>query len=281
NLVKSGDGTLVMVNNSEFAGSVTIMSGTLQIGNGGSTGYLFADHIAVNGTLAYNVNTPNQIGSISGFGGIRQMGSGLLTIAADNPNLRGTTTVDSGRTLQIGNSAGDAGSVGGEIVANGTLYLNRAGAYTHSTGLSGSGVFQKTLSGDLRLENDFDFAGLLYVGDGALITDGRTGSRLDRIAATSLTNLATGHLIVTGNTTLATTNIGRLTLGDGGTRGWLGNGTLINSGILEINRSDNITLGFGTVVTGNGSIAQIGNGTLTIGQSVSAENLTVSNGTMI
>ena len=281
NLMKSGAGTLVMVNNSAFNGDVTIMNGTLQIGNGGTTGYLYADTITVNGTLAYNVSTPNQIGAISGFGGIRQMGTGLLTIAADNPNLRGTTTVDAGRVLQIGNTAGDAGSVGGEIVANGTVYLNRAGTFTHGGGLSGTGVFQKTLPGDLRLENDFDFASLLIVGDGALITDGNTNARLDRIFATSLTNVATGHLIVTGNSTLATTNLGRLTLGNGGTTGWLGNGTLANSGILEINRANDVTLGFATTVTGNGSIVQRGSGTLTIATNVSADNIYAENGTLI
>lgn len=280
NLMKSGAGTLVMVNNSAFNGDVTIMNGTLQIGNGGTTGYLYADTITVNGTLAYNVSAPNQIGSISGFGGIRQMGSGLLTIAADNPNLRGPTTVDAGRQLQIGNSAGDAGSVGGEIVAEGSLWLNRAGSFTHGGGLSGSGLFQKTLAGDLRLENNFNFAGQLTVGNGGLVTDGRAGSRLHHITATSLTNVATGNLLVTGNNALATTNAGRLTLGDGGTTGWLGNGTLANSGILEINRANDVTLGFGTSVTGFGVINQLGTGTLTIGPAVSASQLTVSNGTM-
>jgi autotransporter-associated beta strand protein len=280
NLMKSGAGTLVMVNNSAFNGDVTIMNGTLQIGDGGTTGYLYADTITVNGTLAYNVSAPNQIGAISGFGGIRQMGTGLLTIAADNPNLLGTTTVDAGRTLQIGHTAGDAGSVGGEIAAEGSLWLNRTGTYTHGGGLAGSGTFQKTLAGDLRLENNFDFAGQLTVGDGGLITDGRTGSRLHDITANSLTNVATGNLIVTGNNSLATTNAGRLTLGDGGTTGWVGN-SIANSGVLEINRSNDVTLGFGTNVTGNGTISQLGTGTLYIAPGVSAANLTVSNGTMV
>lgn len=281
NLLKSGPGTLVLSASNHFD-HITVAEGTLQIGDGLSAGGFIAyNDLLINGTLAFNGTTATGIATARGMGGIHQMGSGFVTISGDNPNLLGDTTVDAGRLLILGNESGTAGSVGGKLVAEGTLWLRRSGAFTVDQGLTGSGTVTKTLAGDLHLGGDLNFTGQLTVEDGALITDARAGSRLDRVSATSLTNLVTGNLILTGDNSLDVTNAGWLTLGDGGTTGSLSRNTITNSGILVFNRSDDVSVGFANTVTGSGTIQQIGSGTLTIGMNASADYLGVNHGTMI
>src|SRR4029078_460627 len=53
-LVKSGTGTLTIANTNTYAGITTISGGTLQIGNGATTGSLGPGDVVNNGTLAFN-----------------------------------------------------------------------------------------------------------------------------------------------------------------------------------------------------------------------------------
>jgi autotransporter-associated beta strand protein len=70
----------------------------------------------------------------------------------------------------------------------------------------------------------------------------------------ALAKLGAGTLTLTGgNTYSGTTTIsaGTLEVGSGGTAGRLGTGAVSNSGTLQINRSDNLTLANGARLIGN------------------------------
>jgi autotransporter-associated beta strand protein len=156
-LTKSGQGTLILTGNNTYSGPTyingstltgngnantpaTIAAGTLQIGGGSTSGGISnTPSVANNGTLAFNrSDTVGYSAVISGIGGVKQLGSGITVLTADN-TYSGLTTISAG-TLQIG-GGGSTGSFNNSAgVANsGTLLINRTGTLSYSGVISGSG----------------------------------------------------------------------------------------------------------------------------------------------
>ena len=122
-LTKIGAGILTLTGTSSYSGGTTIAAGTLQLGNGGTSGSIVGN-VADNGTLAFNrSDTLTLDGVISGTGTVNQAGSGT-TILIGNNSYTGGTTVTNG-TLDA-NSATALGS--GAVVVNGqSSILNTLG----------------------------------------------------------------------------------------------------------------------------------------------------------
>nr|WP_262409328.1 autotransporter-associated beta strand repeat-containing protein [Salmonella sp. YP61-1] len=76
-------------------------------------------------------------------------------------------TVDSGTTLQIGNS-GTLGAFNGDIVDNGTLTFNRSDAAVYGSVISGSGNVVKQGGGELTLSNNNSYSGGTTIAEGTL-----------------------------------------------------------------------------------------------------------------
>ncbi|MBF7730444.1 autotransporter family protein, partial [Pseudomonas sp. N040] len=77
------------------------------------------------------------------------------------------------------------------------------------------------------------------------------------VQAGSGTTTLTGTNTYSGGTTV---NAGTLQVGSGGTTGSLGNGDVVNDGILNFYRSDDIDID--SIIAGNGTLNQLGSGTL-------------------
>src|SRR3546814_2641258 len=76
-------------------GGTTITAGTLQLGNGGTTGGISGD-VANNATLAFNrSNGLTFDGLISGIGSVNKLGAGTVIFSADN-SYTGITTIAAG-----------------------------------------------------------------------------------------------------------------------------------------------------------------------------------------
>ena len=68
-LTKAGAGALTLTGNNAYAGGTTISAGTLQLGNGGTTGSIIGDVPTNSGVLAFNRSDANTFaGAISGTG---------------------------------------------------------------------------------------------------------------------------------------------------------------------------------------------------------------------
>jgi autotransporter-associated beta strand protein len=79
--VQLGSGTLVLTGTNTYSGGTTISAGTLQIGNGGTTGSI-TGNVTDNGTLAFNRSDAMTFGGvISGAGSLVQLGSDTLTLS--------------------------------------------------------------------------------------------------------------------------------------------------------------------------------------------------------
>ncbi|MFB9263711.1 autotransporter-associated beta strand repeat-containing protein [Bradyrhizobium erythrophlei] len=280
-LVKDGDGTLTLTGANNYSGGTTINAGTLQIGNGGTSGSIAGD-VFNNGVLAFSrADTMSFGGNISGFGAVNQIGGGTTILTGTN-TYAGNTFIQAG-TLQLGNG-GTSGSIAGGVINNGVLAFNRSDTSVLSGAISGTGSVQQTGAGTTVLTGNNSFtggttiaAGTLQLGNGGMsgwITGNVTDNgalafnRSDAMVfdgtitgAGKLYQLGPGATVLTANNSyLGGTSVtgGVLMLGNGGTSGAIV-GDVTNNGILAFNRSD--TSVFAGAVTGAGLLLQLGPGT--------------------
>jgi len=288
--IKLGDGTLTLTADSDaFTGTVRVSQGTLQLGNGGTTGSIGGSVTAVDlqgGTLAIDHSDPITISSvISGGGGLSQLGSGRLTLTNDNTFL-GDVHVGGGAQLQLG-LGGATGSVIGHLDVDGLLLDTRSGRWNINLGLTGVGTISKVLTGDSSA-NVISIAGgvgypinftgdvLFNGGTVQLNNDGTMGS----FHAATLQVVGGANVALVGDTgSIHTINNGTITLGNGGTTGSLG-GDITGGGTLAFNRSDTFTY---NGVIGGGGLRQVGPGTTVFanGNSVFTGNVQVDAGTLV
>ena len=184
-----GSGTTTLTGNNIYNRGTTISGGTLQIGDGGTSGSIVGN-VANNGTLAFNRSgTLTFAGSISGNGTVRQIGSGTTILTGANTHTGGTTI--SGGTLQIGNG-GTSGSLAGNVVNDGTLAFNRTDALTFAGSISGTGALRQAGNGTTTLTGVNTYSGDTTVSAGTL----QFGDGLSAGGA----NILGGRINVTGGT---------------------------------------------------------------------------------
>src|SRR6185369_12462410 len=137
-LTKTGSGTLILANTNTYAGTTLISTGTLQLGNAGTTGSLSpSSAITDNSTLVFDRTNAVLQGTdfanvISGSGGVTQAGSGTLTFSGVNM-YTGATTVNAGTLLVTGSThPASAVAVNSGATLGGTG--NAAGTITMASG---------------------------------------------------------------------------------------------------------------------------------------------------
>jgi autotransporter-associated beta strand protein len=186
-LTKSGAGTLSVSGPNSYTGGTTISSGTLQIGSGGTSGFI-AGNVLNNATLAFNrSNALSFSGTISGTGGLSKQAAGLLTFAGAN-SYSGLTTISAG-TLAL-SGVGSIGTGGLNLGTSGSpgvfdLLGLTAGSYSlpSSASLSGVGTLSgsgKSLAvlGSLAPGNS---AGTITLGSGFTLDLSQSGSSVFEI----------------------------------------------------------------------------------------------------
>ena len=231
-LVQAGMGTTVLTGNNTYTGDTLVNAGSLQLGNGGTTGSLAGDVSLAAGTrLAVDRSDTSLLqGIVSGAGSFEQIGTGTNVIAGDNTYTGGTTI--SGGSLRLGNG-GNSGSVVGDIVNGGTLEFNRADDVDVANAISGTGGLVQMGSGTLRLAGDQTYTGATLVQAGTLSIGGSIQS--DTIVAPGATlagvgvihgNVLNEGMLWPGNPVAGDTGYGTLTIkGD-----YVG-----NNGLLALN----------------------------------------------
>ncbi|WP_421594739.1 autotransporter-associated beta strand repeat-containing protein, partial [Shinella sp. M27] len=129
-------GKTILTADNTYTGGTTIADGTLELGDGGTTGSLLGN-VTNNGILAFNrADVAKFDGTISGTGGVHQIGSGKTILTADNTYSGGTTIADG--TLELGDG-GTTGSLLGNVTNNGILAFNRTDVVTFDGAITGTG----------------------------------------------------------------------------------------------------------------------------------------------
>src|SRR5690606_26288898 len=130
-----GSGTTILTADNAYTGGTTITNGALQLGNGGTSGFVTGD-VANNGSLIFDrSDSVGFDGLISGTGAVTQNGSGIVTLTADNS--RSAATTRSAGTLLI--SGGQSASPGPTSVASGAT-LGGIGTIGGDVNIAGGGI---------------------------------------------------------------------------------------------------------------------------------------------
>ena len=202
-LTKDSTGQLTLTAANTYTGLTTVNSGTLSIGNGGTTGSV-AGGIANNAAVEFNrSNAATYDGAISGSGTVTKLGNGTLTLTGTS-GYTGDTTVSAGSLFlqgRLGNTA--------VTVENGATF-GGSGVSTGSVTVSSGGIFAPGGVAPGSIE------GVLTVGSLALNAGSNTN--LD-IAGSSVAGTDYDQVVVSGGMTyggdlnLAFTNGSEFTVG--------------------------------------------------------------------
>ncbi len=166
--VKTGSGTQILTGTNTHTGLMTVSGGTLQIGNGGTTGSLVGN-IANQGALVFNRSDDVTYGAvISGSGTFTKQGAGTVALTGAS-TYTGLTTINEG-TLQLGDG-GATGSITGDVVNNATLAFNRTGDFTYAGAISGTGQVVNRGAGRVTLTGDNAYSGGTTFAAGTVMVD--------------------------------------------------------------------------------------------------------------
>ncbi len=247
-ITKVGSRKWTIAGSNTYTGITTVSAGTLQIGNGGTSGSLGSGGtVTNNAALVFNRSDAATVSNvINGIGTLAQNGSGTLTLASIGNGYTGGTAINGG-TLNINSVWQLGGGVYGGLTfgaTGGTLQyastlLNSATDITQDTsdgGLGVNGVAKNvTLTGnaiidtngnDVNYKNTFGNSGagsLTKIGNGTLTLAGTS-------TYTSATTVNGGTLSVTGSTAA----LSAVTVGPSGTLAGTGtvNGTVAGAGTI-------------------------------------------------
>ena len=250
-LTKSGAGTLLLSGSNSYTGTTTISAGTLQVGDGSTTGSLGSGNIALSlgATLAFDrsddISLSNQWDALTSGGTrtLRNDGTGLVTLAGNSNNI-------------------GAGGASGEV-----LVLDGSGSGLIEQSFASGGAdlgIRKEGAGTWTFTNDSNgYSGATTISEGTLQigNGGATGT------------IGTGDLELSAGATLAFNRTAPLTVAndwisftDGGIR------TLRNDGTGKITLDGgNIGLSEGTT-----TLALVGSGDGEIAQSIAAGGAEIS-----
>ena len=251
------DGTLVLTgDNAGFNGTVIIDPGATLEARAQSLPPTIDD---LSGDLLINQVSPDGIqpndgtyaGHIIGSGIVTKIGVGTLTLTGTASTYAGGTIFDEGAIAASADSAFGAATGGltfngGELrldssfdlAATRAITLNSAGGGFAGGGTIDANGFQTTIAQGIT-------------GAGGLTVTDSSASGAGRV-------ILTGANIYAGGTTIAA---GTLQLGNGGATGSI-LGDVLDNGALAFDRSDAAT--FAGLISGTGSVAQIGPGSTTL-----------------
>ena len=297
-----GSGTTALTGANSYSGGTTITAGTLQLGNGGTTGSI-TGNVVNNATLAINhSNAFGFAGNISGGGVVRQLGAGTTTLTGTN-TYTGGTVVQAGRllagsagafvqntsytvnggTLDLGSwdlTTSSLSGTGGTVALNAqTLTADQAGDSTYAGAITGTGGVVKAGPGVLTLSGANSYGGTTSVTQGTL-----SAGAVNTFSSKSATFVASGatlDLAGHSQTLASVNNSGTVSLAGATpsttltvTGPWVGNGGTLRLGTAlgdSSSASDRLVLSGATAASGktNVQITNLGGlGALTTGDGI-------------
>ncbi len=181
-LVQNGTGVLTLTGTNTYGSGTTINAGTLQVGNGGTSGTIGSGNVTDNSALVFNRSDSVTFNNaISGVGSVVQYGAGTTTLNGLALTYTGSTTTSNGTLVILGSSiAGDMDVYGGTLV-----------------------------------ESGFGLVGSMSIGGALNISSGKIVATLNKSLSPSNTTFVVSGAITSTGGTLVLTNVGPgLVVGD-------------------------------------------------------------------
>ncbi|WP_245535120.1 beta strand repeat-containing protein [Leadbettera azotonutricia] len=297
-LTKLGAQTLTLTNANTYTGLTTISAGTLQIGNGGTTGSIVTGGSVVNnGTLIFNRSDDiSHNGVISESGALTQEGTGKLTLTGVN-TYTGATTVSSG-SLSLTGSGSIADSSGLNLVASSSTFdISGITDKTSLKSLEGEGT---VTMGEKSLDVvSGDFSGAI-TGSGTLTKISDSTELGGILILNGSDNTYSGGTVITGGyiefDSLLNFGAGNITLNGGGLR-WKSNWSYNpdNEGSLDPDASGILndiggfgghfdtngnTIEFNNKINGTGTLYKEGDGVLILKANLTYTRYIINGGTL-
>lgn len=252
-VTKVGAGTLVLAGDNTYSGTTTISDGTLQVGNGESSGSLGSGPVTINspGKLTlFKRNTGIAFNNaISGNGTWELKGDGQLTsggydaIGGNNSGFTGNLSITNARILL--DNQNDIGAATVTVNNTGQVFVN-GGTYTNAISVTGNGWAESGgVLGAMRLTGGANWSGPVTLAGDA------------RITANGTTETGTISGIISGTGGLIKSGQGSVILSGSASNSYAGTTTVLNVGgsvwgPLVLAKTS------GNAIPGN---LQIGNGT--------------------
>ncbi|MDH2402039.1 autotransporter outer membrane beta-barrel domain-containing protein [Bradyrhizobium sp. SSUT18] len=169
-------GTWALTAANTYTGGTTISAGTLQLGNGGTSGSIVGN-VVDNGVLVFNRSDAVTFGGlISGTGVVNQIGSGTTVLTAAN-SYGGPTTISAGSLIVNGDqtaatgltAVNNGGALGGNGVIGGSVAVANGGTLApgNTGGVPGTLTIQQNLALSSGSALNYNFGQANVVG-GAL-----------------------------------------------------------------------------------------------------------------
>ena len=214
-IIKSGAGTMTFTGQNTYTQQTIVNDGTLQIGNGGTTGSIIGN-VTNNSSLVFNrSDVMTYSGQISGSGTLIKNGSGTLVFTGDNTYTGGTSVNDGtlylrtdlfaaqGALFSMGNLTiasgatlmSDRGNLAGNLTLNGGTWVENngfGGSWSGSVSLGATSTFQSDYYQTVTA-NITGTGGLTKTGSGILTLSGNN-------SYTGTTTVSAGTLNVNGST---------------------------------------------------------------------------------
>jgi autotransporter-associated beta strand protein len=244
---KNGSGTLVLENDLQFLGGI-ISNGTVQVGNGATSGTIGGGTLTNNGALTFNrTDAITVTNPVAGSGTLAQNGAGDVGLNASN-SYTGATTVNFGRVFVMNGNALGATNSGTTVaggaqvyitqnvnVGNESLTLNGTGPNADGTGALRKGGGGATVWG----------GAVTLASDSTIVVDG--GASLNLTNASGISSSGQNLTVNPGAGAVGTV-AGSLVLGSGG-----GVLTKVSPGSLVLGGSNSMSLA--TIPDGNLTLA--------------------------
>ncbi len=276
NLDKQDAGVLVLPADNGYSGSTTVTAGTIQLGNGGTTGSINAgpvDLVSTTSAIRFNRSDDFTFANVvTGFGpsgndinpsALTKEGTNTVTLTGAN-TYTGSTRLAAG-TIAIGSdeTVFGLGTGGGSVVdlRGASIRSSDASPRTiiNPISFSVNTTLGSASTGKLTFSGTVAFGG----GTKAMIVNNALTEFSGVIFGTGTTTFlikdGPGTLLFTGNNTYSqatTVNSGILQIGNGQETGSLGGGAVINNASLVVNLSGDQAIN--NDISGTGSLTHSG-----------------------